>query len=78
MTDATFLAKPEYGSIDVGSLVWYYRTNVIVGPLLVIDKRYGGYGFNKKKYWILFDSSTNEYHQAESKWLRVPREAQCN
>lgn len=74
MSKRMFFAKPDYGTICVGSLVWYYRTDVLIGPLLIVDKRTAGYGFNTKKYWVLFDSSRNEYHQSELKWLRVPQE----
>ena len=74
MTDGMIMAKPDYGTVDIGSLVWYYRTDVVLGPFLIVDKRYAGYGNNSKRYWILFDSSRNEYHQSESKWLRVPQE----
>jgi len=74
MSDRLYFTKPEFGTIDVGSLVWYYRTDVLIGPLLIIDRRIAGYGFNAKKYWILFDSSKNEYHQSETKYLRIPQE----
>ena len=65
---------PECATVDIGSLVWYYHSCALVGPLIVVDKRDGGYGRHKRKYWILFDTSKNEYHQAETRWLRVPWE----
>ena len=74
MPDRMYFAKPDYDTIGVGSLVWYYRTDVLLGPFLIVDKRYAGYGNNSKRYWILFDSSRKEYHQADTKYLRVPQE----
>ena len=72
MSKRMYFAKAE--EIDVGDLVWYYRTDVLIGPLLIVDSRRGGYGANEQTYWIMFDSRTGDYHQAAKMWLRVPRE----
>ena len=72
MSKRLYFAKAD--KVAIGDMVWYYRTNVLLGPLLIVDHRYAGYGNNAKRYWVLFDSSRNEYHSAESKYLRIPQE----
>ena len=72
MIDRMWFAKAK--NVAVGDMVWYYRTDVLIGPLLIIGSREGGYGFNKQTYWIMFDTTTGDYHQAAKMWLRVPRE----
>ena len=71
MSDRMYFGKPE--DLKIGDLVWYYRTEVLIGPLLIVDSRRGGYGANGQKYWIMFDSRTGDYHQSTSMWLRVPK-----
>ena len=44
MVDRMYFTKAE--NIVVGDLVWYYRTDVLIGPLLIVDSRRGGYGSN--------------------------------
>lgn len=70
--------KPEYGSIEIGSLVWYYHMCSLKGPLLVVEIRHAGYGNGAHKQWILFDSSKNEYYPATWDTLRVPKERICH
>lgn len=72
MTEKMYFARAE--DVVVGGLVWYQRTDVLIGPLLIVDSRKGGYGFNKQTYWIMFDSHSGDYHQATKSWLRVPKE----
>ena len=72
MIDRMYFAKAE--NVAIGDLVWYYRTDVLIGPLLIVDSRRGGYGSNGQTYWIMFDSKTGDYHQAAKMWLRVPKE----
>ena len=72
MSDQVYFTKAQ--EVDIGDMVWYYRTDVLIGPLLIVDSRKGGYGFNKQTYWIMFDSRTGDYHQAAKKWLRIPKE----
>lgn len=72
MSKRLYFTKAE--NIDIGDMVWYYRTDVLIGPLLIVDSRRGGYGANGQTYWIMFDSRTGDYHQAAKMWLRVPRE----
>ena len=66
--------KPH--DVKIGDLVWYFRggSNVLFGPLIIVDSRRTGYGGNGRKIWIMFDSERAEYHQAEKMWLRVPRD----
>jgi len=64
--------KPE--KVDIGDLVWYYRSDVLFGPLLVIDYRRTGYGSKGQEMWIMHDSATGDYHQSRTIWLRVPKE----
>jgi len=75
MPNRLYFGKPEYGSIGVGSLVWYHsRTYVIQGPFHVVEIRHAGYGNGAHKKWILFDSSKNEHHQVGWDELRIPKE----
>ena len=71
--------KPDWGTIEVGSLVWYYNMCTLFGPLHVVEIRHAGYGQGAKKKWILFDSSKDRYYTADWYDLRVPREREiCN
>ena len=72
MTERMWFTKAK--NVAVGDMVWYYRTDVLIGPLLIVDSRKGGYGSNGQTYWIMFDSRTGDYHQAAKIWLRVPKE----
>ena len=78
MSDSVYFVKPEYGSIDVGSLVWYYNAWSIVGPLHVVEIQTGGYGNGSFKKWVLFDISENAYHTTRYENLRVPKEYTCH
>lgn len=69
---------PEDESIEVGSLVWHYYLCSLRGPLLVVDTRHAGYRTGRRKRWVLFDSSKNEYYQAAFNELRIPKERICN
>ena len=60
--------------LEVGSLVWYFRTDVLIGPLLIVDKRQAGYGGNGHVKWIMYDARSGDYHQAAQQWIRVPME----
>ena len=73
MPDRFYFAKPEYDTIDVGSLVWYYYLCGLYGPLHVVEIRNSGYGNASHKSWILFDSSKDEYFTAKWDQLRVPK-----
>ena len=66
--------KPDYGTIGIGSLVWYYYLCGLHGPFLVIDIRHSGYGQASKKKWILFDASTDSHYACEWDYLRIPKE----
>lgn len=72
MVDKMRFAKAE--NIVVGDLVWYYCADALIGPLVIVDSRRGGYGANGQTYWIMFDSRTGDYHQAAKMWLRIPKE----
>ena len=72
MSDNLYFMKPE--KLDIGDLVWYYRSNVLFGPLLIVDHRRTGYGGKGQEMWIMYDSTTGDYHQSRTVWLRVPRE----
>ncbi len=74
MSKRMYFSKPDYGSIDVGSLVWYYNNWSIIGPLHVVEIRHAGYGNGAHKRWVLFDTSENAYHTARYEHLRVPKE----
>ena len=63
-------------NVNKGDLVWYYRSNVLFGPLLVVDYRMSGHGWHKHRKWIMYDASTGDIHQSEEKWLCVPKEEQ--
>ena len=72
MPDRMYFAKPEYGTVEVGSLVWFFGLSTLLGPFHVVDIRSTGYGNGARKQWILFDSSKNEYYPAAWDALRVP------
>lgn len=76
MSNQLYFMKPE--SVNIGDLVWYYRSDVLIGPLLVIDYRRTGYGIKGQEMWIMHDSTTGDYHQSRTIWLRVPKEAPCD
>ena len=65
-------------NLEIGSLVWYYRTDVLIGPLLIVDKARAGYGGNGQVRWIMYDARTGDYHQSDPLWIRVPMEETCN
>ena len=77
MSDKIYFAKPDYGTVDVGSIVWYFNFAKLLGPFHVIEIRHGGYGNGSIKKWILFDASKNAYHTARYEHLRVPKEIIC-
>ena len=78
MSDVMYFSKPDYNSIDVGSLVWHYNHNLcrLQGPFHVVEIRSAGYGSNAHKQWILFDSSRDVYYPALWNNLRVPKDEQ--
>ena len=61
-------------NLEVGSLVCYFRKDVLIGPLLIVDKRLAGYGGNGQVRWIMYDARSGDYHQAAQQWIRVPME----
>ena len=63
-------------NVNKGDLVWYYRSNVLFGPLLVVDSRMSGHGWHRHRKWIMYDASTGDIHQSAEKWLCVPKEEQ--
>ena len=72
MFDNLCFMKPE--KLNIGDLVWYYRSNVLFGPLLLIDHRRTDSSFHDgQEMWIMYDSTTGDYHQSRKIWLRVPR-----
>ena len=75
MSSVWFVQPAE---LEIGSLVWYFRTDVLIGPLLIVDKRRAGYGGNGHIMWIMYDTRSGDYHQAAQMWLRVPKEEECN
>ena len=74
MLRRTYFDKPDHGTVDVGSLVWYYNSVVLIGPLHVVEIRHSGYGNGAHKKWILFDTCKNEYRPATFDQLRIPKE----
>ena len=72
MPNRMYFAKPE--TVNIGDLVWYYRSDVLSGPLLIIDQRKSGYGGNGQPLWIMHDTTTGDYHQSRTIFLRVPKE----
>ena len=68
------LIRPD--RIEIGSLVWYRRSDVVIGPLLVVDKRLAGFGSNSHWKWILHDTATGDIHQSSIVWLKVLAEEQ--
>lgn len=74
MPDRLYFAVPEYDTIGIGSLVWYYYLCGLYGPLHVVEIRHAGYGNGAHKQWILFDTSKNEYFTAKWDQLRIPKE----
>lgn len=70
MSNIRFVQPAE---LEVGSLVWYFRTDVLIGPLLIVDKRLAGYGENGHTTWIMCDTRSGDYHQAAEMWLRIPK-----
>ena len=74
MPERMYIEKPE--KVENGDLVWYFRTDVLFGPLLIIDRRTSGYGGNGQPLWIMHDTNTGDYHQARTIFLRVPKECE--
>ena len=76
MIDIAHFATPDYYSVAIGSIVWYLRTDVLIGPLLVIGNRFPGYGrdLTSRRKFLLYDTSTGDYHQSVVKYLLVPKE----
>ena len=72
MPKRMYFGKPD--KLEIGDLVWYFRSDVLFGPLLIIDQRKSGYGGNGQPLWIMHDTTTGDYHQARTIWLRVPKE----
>jgi len=72
------MAQPEDFTypkeIKITDLVWLKDGDFMVGPLLIIDRRDIGYGSNRRFVWIMVDAETNEIHQSEGEWIRVPKE----
>ena len=57
-----------------GDLVWHIDGASILGPDYIVAVRDTGYGSNKRKLYVLFDTTNNAYHYCERKWLKVPME----
>ena len=70
--------KPEVGTVEVGSLVWYYRDCTLYGPVHVVELRNAGYASGAHVKYVLFDSSKNEYRSALFNQLRIPKERICH
>lgn len=58
----------------IGELVWHMDGARILGPHHILDVREAGYGSNKRKLYVLFDTELNSYHYCERRWLKVPME----
>ena len=60
----------------IGDLVWHMDGAGLYGPHYIIDIRDTGYGSNRRKLYVLFDTEDNSYHYCERRWLKVPKEVQ--
>ena len=58
----------------VGELVWHFDGGRLLGPHYVLDIRTTGFGSNKRKLWVLFDTEESSWHYCERRWLKVPME----
>jgi hypothetical protein len=72
------MAQPEDFTypeeIKITDVVWLKDREEMVGPLLVIEQQYIGYGSNRRLIWIMVNTDTNEIYQSEGEWIRVPKE----
>jgi hypothetical protein len=64
--------EPEI--IKEGDLVWFYEGVELMGPFVVIELDYIGYGSNKRRVYRIFDTSSGSWYTSEKKWLRTPLE----
>ena len=58
----------------IGDLVWHLDGATLLGPHYIIDIKPTGFGSNKRKLYVLFDTENNAYHYSERRWLKVPME----
>ena len=72
MPKRMYFGKPD--TVEIGDLVWCFQNDVLVGPLLIIDRRTSGYGGNGQPLWIMYDSNTGKSLQSRTVFLRIPKE----